>query len=128
VTATRTIRDRIALALLGLVLAVRVLVPAGWMPAQQGPGFAIAMCSGSGAEAVWVDTEGKVHKQAPAAMGDQHCAFAGLGAPMLGSDLPPAILPAVRAGAAPALQPALAAIGHGLAAPPPPATGPPATV
>ena len=129
VTGTRlSTRNRIALTLLGLALALRVLVPAGWMPAAEGRGFAITMCSGSGMEPAWVDAEGKVHKQAPAQGGDSHCAFAGIGAPMLGSDLPPPVIPAAHAEAAPVVSQALASIGQGLAAPPPPATGPPATV
>jgi hypothetical protein len=121
-----SLRDQIALALLGLALAMRVLVPAGWMPATA-QGFAIAICSGSTTQAAWVDGEGKVHKQAPAPAGDQHCAFAGLGLPMLGGDVPLVVQPE-RAQAPLATTQALASIGHGLAAPPPPATGPPATV
>jgi hypothetical protein len=124
------LRDRIAIALLALALVVRVLVPAGWMPAQ-GNGLAITLCSGSGAVAAWVDADGKIRKQDPAkgAMPDHPCAFAGLGAPMLGGELStPALLrPAPRDEVA-ALHLAPAAIGKGLAAPPPPATGPPATV
>lgn len=128
-TGTRlSIRNRIALTLLGLALALRVLVPAGWMPSAEGRGFAITMCSGSGMETAWVDADGKVHKQAPAQGGDQHCAFAGLGAPMLGSDIPVPAMPTARANAAPGVTQSLASIGQGLAAPPPPATGPPATV
>ncbi|MCW3847482.1 hypothetical protein OF829_09525 [Sphingomonas sp. LB-2] len=126
-TGAATLRTRVALALLGLVLALRLLVPAGWMPSGKG-GFTVTICTGSAMEAAWVDTEGKVHKQAPAQGGDQHCAFAGLGAPMLGGGLPPAIAPLLPADAAPATTRALASIGQGLAAPPPPATGPPATV
>ncbi len=121
-----SIRDQIALALLGLALAVRALVPAGWMPSVTG-GFAISICSGSTVEAAWVDAEGKVHKQAPAAGGDRHCAFAGLGAPMLGGELAPPAVPASADTPPPASRFALASIGQGLAAPPPPATGPPAT-
>lgn len=123
-----TLRTRIALTLLGLALALRVLVPAGWMPANEGRGFAITLCSGSAMHTAWVDAEGKVHKQAPAQGGDQHCAFAGLGTPMLGSDFPAPVLQPARADAAPAVSEALASIGQGLAAPPPPATGPPITV
>lgn len=124
--ARASLSNRITLVLLGLVLAMRVLVPAGWMPAERG--FAITICSGGTMERAWVDSEGKLHKEAPAQSGDQHCAFAGLGAPMLGSDLPAPMMPVARADAAPAGALKLTAIGQGLAAPPPPATGPPATV
>lgn len=117
------------MALLALALAMRVLVPAGWMPAA-GQGLAITLCSGEGAVTAWVDADGKIHKHDPAqgSMADHPCAFAGMGAPMLGGDLPapPAMLPAPRDEIARIAQ-APAAIGQGLAAPPPPATGPPAT-
>lgn len=124
------LRDRIAVALLALALALRVLVPAGWMPAQ-GQGLAITICSGNGAETAWVDAQGKIHKHDPAqgSMADHPCAFAGMGAPMLGGDVPapPLALPLARDEIA-SLAQAPATIGQGLAAPPPPATGPPATV
>ena len=114
------------LALIGLALAVRLLVPAGWMPAE-GRGFAITLCTGSGAQAVWIDGKGNIHKRAPATAPDHPCAFAGIAAPMLDGEAPLAILaPAAIRHAA--LTRPLAAIGQGLAAPPPPATGPPATV
>jgi hypothetical protein len=129
VTRPRSLRDRIGMALLALALAVRVLVPAGWMPAE-GQGLAITICSGNGAETAWVDAEGKIHKHDPAqdSMADHPCAFAGMGAPMLGGDVlpPPLALPAPRDEIA-SLSLAPATIGQGLAAPPPPATGPPAT-
>lgn len=99
------------------------------MPAQ-GQGMAITLCSGSGAETAWVDAEGKIHKQDPAqgSMADHPCAFSGTGAPMLGDDMsaPPLAILAPRDEIASVAQ-APAAIGQGLAAPPPPATGPPAT-
>jgi hypothetical protein len=118
------------MALLALALAVRVLVPAGWMPAQ-GQGMAITICSGAGAESVWIDADGKIHKHDPSqgSMADHPCAFAGMGAPMLGGDVPPPplLLPVPRDAIA-SLAQTPATIGQGLAAPPPPATGPPATV
>lgn len=118
------------MALLALALALRVLVPAGWMPAE-GQGVAITLCSGEGAVPAWVDAQGKIHKHDPAqgSMADHPCAFAGMGAPMLGGEVPapPLALPVPRDEIA-GLAIAPAAIGQGLAAPPPPATGPPATV
>lgn len=124
------LRDRTAIALLALALLARVLVPAGWMPAE-GRGMAITLCSGSGAVAAWVDADGKIQKHDPAkgAMPDHPCAFAGLGMPMLGGDVPaaPLLAPVPRDELA-GLSLAPAAIGRGLAAPPPPATGPPASI
>ena len=117
------------MALLALALALRVLVPAGWMPAE-GQGLAITLCSGSGAQTAWVDADGKIHKHGPAqgSMADHPCAFAGMGAPMLGGDVPaPPLAILAPRDAIVSLAQAPAAIGQGLAAPPPPATGPPAT-
>lgn len=122
-----SVRNRIALGLLALALAVRVLVPAGWMPAASAQGFAITLCSVSGAETVWVDRDGKLHKQAPKTSGDQHCAFAGLAAPLTGSDTPVLTAPFAHEDRA-AIQSLPASPGQGLAAPPPPATGPPAYI
>lgn len=123
----RALRYHIALALLGLALAVRVLVPAGWMPAK-GQGFAITICTGTGMETGWVDSDGTLHKKAAVQQGaDPHCAFAGLGVAMLGGDVPVTVAP-MRPALAPATVQALASIGQGLAAPPPPATGPPVTI
>jgi hypothetical protein len=108
--------------LLALALAVRALVPSGWMPAGENRGMQLVPCPSEGA----VPMAGHHHHHRDDhAAADHPCAFAGLGLP---SDLPPpppAILP----------RPRLAAItpapvhdrrpGRGLAAPPPPATGPP---
>lgn len=120
-------RGRIALALVALALLLRVIVPAGFMPAA-GQGFAITLCTGMGAVAAWVDGEGHVHKGKPASGKDVHqpCAFAGAGLaahlPDMAGDV------AVAMSARPARLPGLllaVAIGRGLAAPPPPSTGPP---
>ena len=122
-------RDRIALGLLALALLMRVMVPAGWMPAA-GNGMAITLCTGMGPVAAWIDADGKVHKQGPSdSRSDQPCAFSGLGTAF---DLP--TVHDVSAAPLPAGLPLLAAqaatvdIGRGLAAPPPPATGPPANL
>ena len=121
-----TLRDTVMLALIGLALAVRVIVPAGWMP-DQARGFAITLCTGSGAETAWIDSAGNIHKRAPATAPDRPCDFAGVAAPMLGGDTPVAVLEPTPVQPAAPVQP-LVAIDQGLAAPPPPATGPPATV
>lgn len=112
-----------------LALAARVLVPAGWMPSE-GRGFAITLCSGGAAVTAWVGADGKVHKEDPQPAGapDHQCAFAGLGAPALGSDPIAAAVPAPASSYEVAVASAPAAIGRGLAAPPPPATGPPASI
>lgn len=115
-----------ALPLLLLALALRMLVPAGWMPAADGRG--IELCTGMGVVKAWVDADGRIHRDAPAPeKPDQPCTFAGLSAPLLAGAGP------VQLAAIPAMaahlgeRPLLVRVGQGLAAPPPPATGPPAT-
>ncbi|MDE0879711.1 MAG: hypothetical protein OSB00_13780 [Sphingomonas bacterium] len=130
------------LALVALALAVRALVPGGWMvmPAADGA-VRLTICTGTGPVEMTMPmtTAGQMSGQmsgmphhgdtdgAPSHP-DRPCAFVGLG---LASDLPTIDLPAAPARiidrAAPGLA-AIATIGHGLAAPPPPQTGPPAFV
>jgi hypothetical protein len=121
-------RQKMALALMVLVLAMRVLVPAGFMPMVASHGLTITMCTPKGAVDIIVD----VHGKAPASShqdADDHCIFAStLGGaallamePLLALTMPP--LAALAEGAAIAdLTP------HRLAAPPPPAIGPPAFI
>jgi len=120
-----------AATLLACTLLLRLLVPAGWMPSAGADGLIrITLCTGEGRTAAWVDGEGKIHDKAPAQSSahDQPCAFAGL-ATALDSAATPAIVPPERlALATPRALPPAVAIGRGLAAPPPPATGPPATL
>lgn len=118
------------LMLLVAALLVRGLAPEGWMPvANAAGGIEIALCNGTGPGDVMVLThDGQLHHKAPTngQGGDHPCAFAGVGI----ADAPP-LLPAVVApvradAAASGLAAAAITPGRGLAAPPPPATGPPA--
>ena len=113
------------LGLAGVLLLLRALVPAGWMPASEGGLFDLVICTSTGVEAV----RGEVDGGSPAGDADgsllhQPCAFAGMPAA-----LPPpwqiampccAVLPGLAWGYLPALAAALAT-GWAL----PPATGPP---
>ena len=125
----------IALALLACALALRLLIPAGWMPVADAQGFHLTLCSGSARWRcppdttpcrrwrAWHHHHQHHHDQG---MPDHPCAFAGLGLALAEPVLPmlALALPVVQALPAPI---ALAdAIGRGLAAPPPPPTGPPA--
>ena len=124
-------QPNLMLALVALTLAIRVLVPSGFMPTTGADGMVrISVCTGMGAETAWIDHDGKIHKDAPT--GSHHdlqpCGFGVLGH---GLDTTPAIgiaLPVVAADilALAALQ--TISIGHGLAAPPPPSTGPPSLI
>lgn len=115
--------------LLAAALLVRALVPAGWMVGSTADGVGLVLCDGLAPETA--DAHAGMH-HAPADQGepeepapDVPCAFAGLAAahePVtpIGLDHPsPAT--AVVTPILPSATP-----GRGLAAPPPPATGPPA--
>lgn len=121
---------RVAFGLVALALLLRVMIPAGFMPAA-GQGLAIELCTGMGATPAWVDADGKVHKGRPdkGSAADHPCAFAGFGALI---DLPaPVATPAPPfrlVVAALVARVAAASVGQGLAAPPPPQTGPPASL
>ena len=114
------------------VLAARGLTPDGWMPvAKVSGGIEFALCDGMGP----VDpagsmsmAHGKMHHKAPAKgqAGDHPCTGAGIN---LADTTPP--LPAIVAPLRPILgasiiERTVTTPGRGLAAPPPPATGPPA--
>lgn len=110
-----------------LVLSMRMLVPTGFMPVASDGRMVIQLCTGTGPATMVLD----LGKAAPTS-GDQHqagdgpCTFAGAFAGGLLAAAMPTIL-------APAL--AIARLSHGaaiadltvhrLAAPPPPAIGPP---
>jgi hypothetical protein len=118
------------LVLLVAVLLARGLTPDGWMPvASASGGIELAVCNGLGPEDRMVLTpDGKIQRKAPAQgqAGDHPCAFAGIG---IADTPPPVAIAAMPIDRAASLPPALAAAtmpGRGLAAPPPPATGPPA--
>lgn len=107
----------------------RALVPAGWMPSTEA-GQWVALCSGAGETKIWVDASGHLHKEgAPAPKSPSgECAFAGL---RLGFDLPHVallIFAYARLTDLPVLLPLISRIGQGLAAPPPPKTGPPSLI
>lgn len=122
-----------ALLLVACALLLRVAIPGGWMPAKGADGLVrITLCTGMGAVEAWVDGEGRIHDGAPhkkqEPKTDQPCAFAGLIAPAIDADpLPPPLAPVAR-GATIVFADHAVAIGHGLAAPPPPPTGPPLTL
>ncbi|MCZ4342307.1 hypothetical protein O4H52_11865 [Sphingomonadaceae bacterium G21617-S1] len=122
-----TIYRRLALAFIALALLMRLLVPAGFMPAR-GQGFAITLCTGMGAMPAWVDKHGQIHKgkQAPDKQVEHPCAFGAFGAAL---DLPGGAaglpLPFVAGRTLLTALGEAVSIGHGLAAPPPPSTGPP---
>ncbi len=127
-------RGQTALLLLCLAMFMRLLVPAGWMPVETASGgLAITLCSGSGPmpmtiagptaaamKAMHHGTDQQDHGP-----GDHPCTFSSLAMaldepPLLVIDLPKLIVEAWTASTGLAVS-----IGRGLAAPPPPSTGPP---
>lgn len=117
------------LSLALMLLVLRALVPAGWMPAQQ-KGQWITICSGAGVTMAWMGADGKIDKHPAPAKSEKsnHCAFAGLGAAAdLSIQLPEILAPVFSTPFIPAAITSVA-IGRGLAAPPPPKTGPPSLI
>ena len=120
----------LAAALIVLALAVRVVIPAGYMPSSE-RGFALTICAGMDTQTVWMDKSGKLHKEDPAkgkSVEHQPCAFAG--AAMAGDAPAPELHVALApvALATPVFAERGVAVGRGLAAPPPPAIGPPSFI
>ena len=120
-------RSRLMLALVALALAARALIPAGWMPSFEAGRPTITLCTASGMTEVWIDADGKVHKSSPgkADGSSDFCAYATLAFAF--DVLAAGFLIAMAFGIASRFQfdVQTVAIGRGLAAPPPPARGPP---
>jgi hypothetical protein len=124
----RRLDHRVALALIACAMLLRVLIPAGWMPTTGADGMIrISVCTGMGAETAWIDRDGKIHKEAPSSGHHdlQPCGFGVLGLEL--NETPALILPrpAFTADVVALVARQALPIGHGLAAPPPPSTGPP---
>lgn len=114
------------IALLALALFVRALVPTGWMPVATANGVRMELCAGQAMPTQAMAGMKHGHDQGKQALPDHPCAFAGLG---LAADIaPPLVVVALALMPPPMLAPRglAVAVGRGLAAPPPPATGPPA--
>ncbi|MGQ5700486.1 hypothetical protein ACUJ46_00325 [Sandaracinobacteroides sp. A072] len=77
------------LALAGLLLLLRALLPAGWMPALSPDGMTLVVCSAAGLQAL-PDGEGPFGNPAGTPDESAHppCAFAGLGGPSILPRLP----------------------------------------
>lgn len=121
-----------ALALLLVcALALRLLVPAGWMPVADAHGLHLTLCPGAGPimPATPHVMAGMTHPgSAPhhdQASPDHACPFAGLSLALDRPTAPPTVAPPRVAPLPLPVRPLAVAIGRGLAAPPPPATGPP---
>ena len=54
----------IAAVLIVLALAVRVVIPSGFMPSSE-RGLALTICTGMDTQTIWMDSKGKLHKEDP---------------------------------------------------------------
>jgi hypothetical protein len=129
---TRTGLSRtLALAVIACALLARLLVPQGWMPVETARGWTLTLCSGSGpmqmgdASAAAMKPMHHGGDDRDHAPGDHPCAFSSLALALDEPPLPLLDLPRPLLGAWTAWAGFAVAIGRGLAAPPPPATGPP---
>jgi hypothetical protein len=111
------------LVMLAVTLMIRMLVPQGWMPASGGR--IVTMCSGMGVTTAWVDARGNVHKDIPNKAKSSPCLFSMNSAAVLAHPYAPSADTLVPVAQKTSAVPYSAFPGLGLAAPPPPATGPP---
>ncbi|PSJ39383.1 hypothetical protein [Allosphingosinicella deserti] len=119
----------------GSVLLLRLLVPVGWMPVFEGGQIRLALCAGWAPGPVASPSahagHSAHHDESPAPSHDTGnqghdapCTFASASLPWLGIDAI-ALEPVINANAAAGVLALVSAPGRGLAAPPPPSTGPP---
>ena len=129
----RGIPQIVSLALIACALVLRIVVPQGWMPERTADGWRITICTGTGPmqmdmpAAMAAAMKGAHHAPADRdhTTTDHPCAFAGFAAALSEPALPAVILPKPVVVAWLTGSAIHVAIGRGLAAPPPPATGPP---
>ena len=137
--ASHAVMRRVAPLIL-LCVALRGFIPAGWMPSFDQSGMSLIPCSGvaapqpkpnahSGHDMHAMhhgDAAPKHDGKSKHDMAGQPCAFAASAVDLSRADFSAALKPLVPD--EPVLLPLLAVqIGRGLAAPPPPQTGPPVT-
>lgn len=129
----RGVPQSVSLALIVCALLLRVVVPQGWMPERTTDGWRITICTGTAPmqmdmpAAMAAAMKGDLHTPPDRGRGhnDHPCAFAGCAAALSEPTLPAVILPKAAIAAWLTGSAMHVAIGRGLAAPPPPATGPP---
>ncbi len=84
-----------AAALIALALAMKLAVPAGFMPVEQAGTIVVMVCTGMGQQRLEIDVPGMPVKEDGATrVAGQPCAFAGLG-----MDMMPGVDPVLLAGA-----------------------------
>ncbi|HVI99242.1 MAG TPA: hypothetical protein VM657_09270 [Sphingomonas sp.] len=130
-------RRHLLVMLFACAMLVRMGMPEGWMPVADAAGaWRITICTGTGPLAAAPTMPGMDHarmampgmhhdRAPPHDQGDHPCTFAAIGLAAALPDLAPAPFIAPVAAQPAAIVRAIAAVGRGLAAPPPPQTGPP---
>jgi hypothetical protein len=119
------IQEGAVAAALFLVLFARILVPSGYMPVATANGVLVTLCTGNGPVEMLVDLGSDDAPGKHGSSGMAPCAFAGMGGGTLAAAPVLAVFVAIDAGRT--FSRAIADLTvHRLAAPPPPAIGPPA--
>ncbi|WP_340317677.1 DUF2946 family protein [Rhizorhabdus argentea] len=116
----------IAMSIMVLVLAVRSLIPAGYMTSASPAGLTVELCSGVSGKTVTIALPGQAgHQEHGKAQADSPCAFASLGHAMISAADPVLLASAIAfiiaLGVLPDRSPPLARSGHLR----PPLRGPP---
>lgn len=133
-TASSSNIRRLAATLFVLGFMLRVLVPAGWMPAHVGHAFTLTPCAGWADPLTHGDAQAHVGHEADGDHGKKSdkrdtsapCTFAAATAKIASAAPVPALALPIVTDAPVVLHALLVAVGRGLVAPPPPSTGPPA--
>lgn len=117
---------RVFALLLLCVLAIRVAIPSGFMPVADAHGITISVCTGQGAVQAFLPIPQRDGSHDPHGPATAPCAFAvGLGGPLL-DPTDSALHATLPQSFDPPRPHAMADMTvHRLAAPPPPAQGPP---
>jgi hypothetical protein len=119
--------NRFLITIALIAFAVRGLVPAGWMPTGE-RAFEITICAGVETHTVWLDSKGDLHKQDPSKKvvpDAETCAFGAIAFAIASDGYDATTFKLLQNSALENVAEFSVAIGRGLAAPPPPATGPP---
>jgi hypothetical protein len=128
ITSIKLKRQSAILLLLLLGLCLRALVPSGYMLIAQGKTIKAYICGDSVmAQSIIIPMQPDAAPHDPAdSRGDMApCAFAAMAWTAQDAPIVTATIPFFDPQSPPQLVQDMAAIGHGLAAPPPPKTGPP---
>jgi len=125
-----------------LAIAIKVAIPVGYMVAPQALAAGltpIVLCTSDGNVTAFMDEGGQIVTHGDEALANDHqglpsdhegskCAFAGQGVPLAAPQAASMAVQFEGAVSPTAIQPSFVAPGLGLAAPPPPKTGPPIQV